>query len=35
MEQVKALVATVVEKLKNKDVLVALVVGLVLGWLVL
>ena len=35
MEQVKALVATVVEKLKNKDVLVALVVGLVVGWLVL
>jgi hypothetical protein len=35
MEQVKALATSVVEKLKNKDVLAALVVGLVLGWLVL
>jgi hypothetical protein len=35
MEQVKALVASVLEKLQNKDLLVALAVGLALGWLVL
>jgi hypothetical protein len=35
MEQVKALVASVLEKLKNKDLLVAFAVGFALGWLVL
>lgn len=35
MDKVKALLALAVEKLKNKDVLTGLVVGLVVGWLVL
>jgi uncharacterized protein YebE (UPF0316 family) len=35
MEQVKALVASVLEKLENKDLLVAFAVGFALGWLVL
>lgn len=35
MDKVKALAVLVVEKLKNRDVLVALVAGIVIGWIVL